>query len=274
MFVERNWITSNIHERKTNPVVDFKCQLHMFPFEKLNFSDATDYTVKSIAEKYDNLYLGLSGGYDSEYVLRAFIRNGVKINPVIVKLIDNSLETSYAFNACRKLGIDPIVISVTEKEMLLNYKEIYDVFNFSGPGCIGMIYAAKYVKENNGVFIHADMFEGLSGGNIKAKNDNFCTNIWDYFLYGLYPKVAMSIPFFLYNPSIIYSILKFIQDYPEDITWQEMKYELYNIDFRPKLQTIFSPTVNDIMKKIMVNKKIANNVHYFGKLKHLIDRFN
>ena len=79
MITKNNWLATNLAERTINPTVDFELIINPYPFKKMDFNSAVEMTIKEIAGKYSNFYLGLSGGYDSEFVLRAFHKFGIPI---------------------------------------------------------------------------------------------------------------------------------------------------------------------------------------------------
>ena len=70
-----NWIQHNLTQRLIDKSVDFKLELTPSKFKIMDFHDAANYTARRIADLNIPLYLALSGGVDSEYILLCFHRN-------------------------------------------------------------------------------------------------------------------------------------------------------------------------------------------------------
>ena len=73
----------------------------------VTYQDHFEPAAKLIAQKYKNLYLLLSGGLDSEFVLSVFLHMGMDIKPVIMNLNTfdginyNYFESKYAYEYCK-----------------------------------------------------------------------------------------------------------------------------------------------------------------------------
>ena len=61
MITKNNWLTTNITNRLNDSSCDFDIKINPYPFKKMDFQSAVDYTVGEITSKYSNLYLGLTG---------------------------------------------------------------------------------------------------------------------------------------------------------------------------------------------------------------------
>ena len=55
--------------------------------------ECIDYAVEKITEKYENFYVALSGGIDSEFVANSLLERGINFIPVIVNLETNKIES-------------------------------------------------------------------------------------------------------------------------------------------------------------------------------------
>lgn len=68
--------------------------------------------AKAILEQYPNIHLALSGGWESQVALRAFIDAGVKPNVIIVKYPNNLNDADVipAVETCKHFGIEPKII--------------------------------------------------------------------------------------------------------------------------------------------------------------------
>jgi hypothetical protein len=68
--------------------------------------------AKSIIEQYPDIHLALSGGWESQVALRAFIDAGHKPRVIIVKYPNNLNDNDVipAMASCRQYGIEPVII--------------------------------------------------------------------------------------------------------------------------------------------------------------------
>ena len=195
--------------------------------------------------------MALSGGYDSEFILRFFTSQQIQITPVIVRC-QNDEETQYAFKACKELSIDPVVIEITEREFYKVYIErILKITKGVGHNSTPSVIVADYVQKNNGTLITGGhlMEDGpVSFQKFLGLND------WDFYLDITHPNLT-NIDFLLYNPQVLYSSL------PDrfDQTWQEYKQDLYKLQYRNKIFPKFSDA---FMTSLNLKKTLANKTSY------------
>jgi PP-loop superfamily ATP-utilizing enzyme len=81
-----------------------------------------------MADDYnDRLWISLSGGMDSEFVLKVGLENKVPITPVIVQTSGNSEEILWALKFCKERNVVPTILKISDRELIsLWYKQIYD----------------------------------------------------------------------------------------------------------------------------------------------------
>jgi hypothetical protein len=249
MITKNNWLASNLADRASNPTVDFTLTIKPYPFKKMNFDSAVEMTVNEIAKKYTNLYLALSGGYDSEFVLRAFHKFNIPITPVIVCYC-NEIENKFAYSACKDLGIIPVTITLTDDQFLNYLKEkVFNPFNGSGYNATHVMFAAEYAEQHRGTLITGVNWIGAADP-IKIADDYASAHEWDHYTYYEYPLVN-KIDFFLYTIELMYSM------FPEtdDGFWPAYKQKLFNIEYREKVRAKYTPPVISEMRKILGNKE-------------------
>ena len=233
---KNNWITTNLLERYTNREANFVLTFNPYPFKKMSFEDAVEMTVKEIADKYSNLYLALSGGYDSEFILRAFHKHGVPITPIIV-LYGNEVESAWAYKACKELEITPIEIAITDDQFIeYFYQKIYQKFNGIGFHGTQVLFAAEYAEKHNGTLLTGGHFIGTFDTNIADDYASTCE--WDFYTDYLYPSIN-KIDFYMYTLELTYSM------FPEhnEGKWAYYKHKLLNLEFRDKVRAVYSPEV-------------------------------
>jgi hypothetical protein len=80
------------------------------------------------SQKQGKLHLLYSGGLDSEYVLSVFLKLGMEIQPVIMKLrsdtgeIYNIHELNYAFEYCNQKNLSPTIVDLNFDEFVRSGK--------------------------------------------------------------------------------------------------------------------------------------------------------
>lgn len=245
-----NWFRTSLN----NPLENFKVEFKPYPFRLDTFYNNAVKTLKLINEKYDNLYLGLSGGLDSEFVMKIAMENDIKITPVIVISPFNTIERDYAIYFCKTNQIKFEIFNLDEKTFIeAMIKKIYNR-NFHNYFNALNLCLADFVKSKGGVLLtgFGDPFEVLSYPTNMSEVITFAE--WDFYL-DYYDSDHPNC-FFTYTPELLYS---FINEIDYNLPLQEAKANLYKLNFRPKID--YSPV---IVKKIFSSlPTINNNLHYF-----------
>ena len=241
MLTKNNWLQSNIKDRFIDKSVNLELSINLYPFKCMTFNEAADYTCKEIYKEYKNLYLALSGGLDSEYVLRAFHRNNIPIQPIIV-CCGNEKENEYAYKACNELQITPIIINVSERLFLEYFLQYICMNGGIGYNSTQRVFAHEYACKNNGILITG---ENLLGDDKQTINDYEYAfiNEWDF-----YEELSFNknyINFFLYTAELTYAIAP--RNY---IRWNEYKCLIYNIEYRNKMKAKYSEELSLILQKL------------------------
>lgn len=271
MTTENDWIDTNIYERVLVPNLSFHVRLRPYPFREMNFQDAADYTTKRIYEKHKKIYIALSGGADSEFVVRCFHRNKIPFQVIIVKTSGNFKELIYAYKLCDELDIIPIIINLKDADYLRIYfedvvKKIHGYGIYAIPG----IVACRYAKDNDGVLIIGEhMIEGEKPDQDGTVRIRPAMNEWDTYN-ECFVGEEYNIPFFLYTLELTYAMLNAIYDDKEPIDiW---KCSLYGVELRPIMEYEFSKEFKDGLEKIFnMRKKKAIPNHSFGNRGELME---
>jgi hypothetical protein len=243
MKTKNDWINGNIAERITDPRSSFNITLNPYPFKKLDFNSAVKLTVNEISNSYSNLYLALSGGYDSEFTLRAFHKMNIPITPIIV-CYANKAEREFAYKVCVELQIKYLEIHITDDDYLNYYTEnIYKKFNGAGHNATQSGFAAEYVATNGGTLIICNHLIGEYG--IISDDEFASSSEWDFYLENIYPDTNI-INFFLYTAELAYSMMP---EHNGD-TWQNYRQKLYNIKYRDKIRPEYSIHVELKLKEL------------------------
>lgn len=239
-------------------------------FKKKNKKESIDNAVQKITEKYENLYLALSGGVDSEFVANCLVERGIKFVPVIVKFETNKIESWYAFKWCYENKIKPIIISFTEEEIINYFPKIAKehgvpfycslqlllseiIYNYGGSLLFG---GEEFFQRDR--FLNSDMLplsENLSTDNysfaVEKKNKNHSGG------------------FLTYTPELIVNIIEEI-DYskPPEIALAEY----YGVIPRPKINSHMNLFLNRKIHelKMETDKETTVSVYDIGSKKDFL----
>ena len=267
MLTKNNWFNCNLIERINNPNIDFKVTINPYRFEIMDFDNASEFVAKSIQKEYNNLYLGFSGGLDSDFIVTLLHELKIPFKPIIVNSNYNKLERSYAFFKCKKINLSPIVIDCTEELYFNIYKkDIFSKFNGVGINAVPLLIAGYYCQKNNGTLI--------SGEHIIDDSDSIdlvSINEWDFYQDYIFNK---TIGLLNYTPEIVYSI---VNSYDKTPT-QEFKTKLFNLDFRPKFKNVFSEElnykINELNSKRKCNPITSINLDNKKEFLQMMDSWN
>lgn len=196
---QKDWVRTNIEERRKNKSLFFDGELGPEPFTRKDFKTACEDAAWNLTvEGWGPLYLALSGGLDSTHVLETFARLDLEINPVIVIIHDAPTwmaEARHGLLACSRLGIIPHVINISMAQLLYVFeKQIVDGFNGMGVWSTPSVIVASYVKPRGGFVI--------TGENIFDQGE-LVMNEYDYYVDALAPFC----PFYMYDPAILHASL-------------------------------------------------------------------
>lgn len=271
MITHENWFNTNIRDKLTNINFELKLQWNLKPFKKMRFHEAADYTAKLIAKQTNKpIYIGLSGGYDSEYTLSTFMRNNIKVIPLIVTCDGNQTETAYAFHFCRINNLEPKVLHMSDKDLLRVYlRDIVGKMRAKATNMVATVYACDHVTSMNGIFISSDHLF-TDGFETVQSNDAFCVAEHDDYLYALFPETE-ALQFFMYTPELCQSMIESLTT--EDLTWPEAKWELYGLTFRPKIKYKYSDKILYAMNGVQ-GKNLSHSVITLGNREKTLKIFD
>jgi hypothetical protein len=240
MGTKNNWLKTNIAERLTNPALDFKVWHNVETVKNDDWATALFDTVTDFSRISKKLYIPLSGGMDSEFVFESL--KHLYPTPIIVDTPGNKLESTYAFHYCRKNNLTPVVIEMSEKQMLhIYYEDIFTKLNGYGSNAVSQLIAGRYAEDNGGVAVIGE--HGYDGANE-----------WDFYNDALIHE-DNTIYFFMWTPEIV----KVMQNEYEGEDHQEFKYRLYNVPFRPKMYYSYSSLYETAITAIRSKRSIMPN---------------
>ena len=246
---ENNWINDNFTE--SGLTSDYAVKFNLYEFKPQDFDIAAREAAVKISKKYKNLYVGLSGGIDSEYVLVCFHKLNIPIIPLVILCNGNQEESKYALKICEKLNLKPVIIECSDEEILnicVNF--IFKKLNGIGFESATRAIAANYVKNNNGTLVCGEHIIG--DGNILIKHSEYAMNEWDGYDSLHYGD---QIGFFTYTPELTYSMISGNTLDGENISWKEYKSKLFGLEMRDKMHYIYPERIQKINDAMNVSSK-------------------
>lgn len=160
-----SWFNTSFTPRDDNTgLTDFKVNIQTHPFERdLDFVRCGGRVAEHILNSYtEDIYVGLSGGQHSEYVLRRLVdADADRVTPLIISLPWNSEEVAYARSLCTKLGVEPWVMEYNDRQWLYNK---FNSLTYS-QGRVGFIQSA--------VLLASELVEGQGGKLVTGGGHHF-----------------------------------------------------------------------------------------------------
>ena len=137
---------------------------------------AAENVANDISATYDNIYVAMSGGIDSEFIAKTFLRLHIPFTPVIVQIEDlNEADIWWAYKWCKDNNIEPVTISKSAADTMKRVIEISSATcSRFGIGLAVMSFLNEYVTSKNGSLVTgAGFFEYFPDSNLNymAKDD-------------------------------------------------------------------------------------------------------
>jgi len=232
-----NWFDINLKKGLNNREIPYEATLSI-PATPLvtDFVLASDQTAKLIANTYQNLYICLSGGLDSEYVATVFLRNNIPFTTIIICTRGNIGEVWFAKHFCDKNNISPIILDYITHENVYLSKLLQFGKELKLRSSIALTthLAAEFVEKNNGALITG------AGEPFSNSNDYDCPmgSILEFEENDHYLTVSFGNThpgaFFSYTPDMLFSLVNSIE---YDKNTQLAKTNLYKIPGRSKIMS-------------------------------------
>lgn len=263
-----NWV-----ELKLNEKAAF-CSLDFSNFNPLSKKAAIEYNVEQITKKYDNLYVSLSGGIDSEFVAQSLHKHGVKFKPVIVDFELNAAEVWYAYRWCYENKISPEIIKLSYDVLLNKMPAFAAHFNTSYIQSMDF-FIEKYVSDRNGQVLTgtAEPFKRIPI-IVDKLTENLSTqldiNLYDYTIDLQFGDKHPS-SFMTYTPEFFYSFIRDV-DYNKPV--QLAMSEYYGVNPRPKFDQAFNTSLNTFISSLSRNVNSLNKLYnfYIGQKDDVLNR--
>jgi hypothetical protein len=226
--------------------------------------ECIDYAVEKITEKYENFYVALSGGIDSEFVANSLLERGINFIPVIVNLETNKIESWFAFKWCYENKKTPLVISLSEEEIVNYFPRISKTNNIPFY-CSPQVLLSKIISGFDGslLFGGEEFFQRdrFLAADMKPMSENLSTDNYSFIV----EKINKKHPggFLTYTPELIVNMVKEI-DYskPPELALAEY----YGVMPRPKINAHMNLFLNRKIHelKIETDKDTIVSVYELG----------
>lgn len=244
-------------DRLNNPSMDFKVSLVPSQFIAKSFIDECSITAQIIANKYNNIYIGLSGGYDSEFVSKVFLENKIPFTPVITIYPGNEEEPKYALRFCLEHNLKPKILRLEAKEVLhIIYHDIIKRLNGIGINSVGCLTAARYAGDNGGVFIESEHIVG--DGSDRIKDFKYYFSEWDFYSSVLTDTQIVS--FFIYRPELTYAMVQEADESYED--WATFKNKVFNCPYRHKIKPRYPLDMHRVISNLLASRSSSPQYQY------------
>jgi hypothetical protein len=254
------WLTTNIKDRVYDHSVDFSVTIKKSVANILGFNLAVRETIDCLVSEGRTLYLGVSGGTDSEYVLGKFVHHKAPFIPVIVHTDCSEEEYTVASDLCRKYDIKPTVIKLTTAEYIKIYKtKILGILNGVGHYGPPSYTVARYAADHDGIYVKSEhlISETIDGKMIVGANE------WDFYNDALH-DYDVTRYFFFHTPDITYSMISAMSG--DDS--QRFKCKLYEIPYRDKIRPVLDPILLSYISQLKQNRSFKPRWDYILGDKH------
>ncbi len=256
-----SFITHNLRNRLTNLNSNFEPIIGVAEQPRTTFEQSATNVCELLYSINRNIFIGLSGGVDSEYVFRKFHSLRIPVTPIIVECDCCANETIIAHRICKEYQVEPVVLAISETDMFMYYYEnIYKAFNGPGIGSVPSLMATEYAKHNNGIFIKSEH-------TIGDMNNRVCVemNEWDFYCNIRHDN---SYNFFVMTPEIVYSIVSAMNDQNS----QTFKCDLFDISYRDKIYPKYARHITLGYNHLMSKREFRPNFSYFAEPKTFIEK--
>lgn len=200
-----------------------------------------------------DIYVGMSGGADSEIVAQSFYEQGIPFTPLITDLYyynihSNYADTWWAKKWCQEHNVTPCILKYSVTKLLIENTQLGEKINARHLYPLHYLSLADYAKQQGGVFvsgqglieyfpdINLDYLHYFQDSNMKDENGNKrtgwlfheCDSYLDVYDPGYHPYNFLS-----WTPEIMHSIVSVRSKYSDG---EVFKHKLYRTLPRPKMQ--------------------------------------
>lgn len=219
----RDWLRVSLNAER------FAIQVNRSAQQLLSFDQACDFNAQQLANDWADqpLYLGLSGGVDSELVANVMVRNAIPFTPFVLEVKGvNDHEVWHAHHWCWRNKVQPLVYRMCvpefERTFLPNLRRLKNTHQV---GLIMILWMADHIAALGGKLITA-----VAELNLDSSNKTFYSNTVDYVM-NLFDGSRHPTGFFSYTPEMVAS---YVKQFDPALDEQYNKINFYGVSPRPK----------------------------------------
>lgn len=157
-FGKDGWIKYRFNRGYSNcfPESDFDVYLDpQTPSNIVSVEVAGNRVAQELYDVYKNIYVAMSGGIDSEWVAKCFLRQGIPFTPIIYESEDlQHTDTYWAVEWCEKNNVTPIIYkdSIPEfSKRILSIASKFCTKEAGGPAILKPL--SKFVEQQGGYLV-------------------------------------------------------------------------------------------------------------------------
>lgn len=232
----------------------------------ISFDDACDQAAKEIYQQHKNLYLGLSGGADSEYVATCLHRNNIPFTPLILQYnnteySDQKYESWYAKHWCKSHDIAPVLLNLDDYVGSWHDTASYEKLKprlWGGAITAGLL--CKFVEEHHGQLVSGFQLEYYPDHEQMTylqpqlhSYQGFVMEESDFYIEQLSPE-RHPWAFYYWSPEIMAA---YVDQWDVNLTMTENKALIYGTTARPKFdypRDMLSAKQRALRKKLALEK--------------------
>jgi hypothetical protein len=152
------WIKMRFNRNFTDPYLDSDMDAYLVPngpSELKDIDEVGDEIARDIYQTYGKIYVGMSGGIDSEWVAKCFHRQSIPFTPIIYEAEDlMGADTWWARKWCSENNITPVIYKEYLFQFVNGIADLSRNFICRTPGGPYMMSRlSEYVKDHNGYLV-------------------------------------------------------------------------------------------------------------------------
>lgn len=228
----KNWWCASLDPSKNLPVlsIDFNAT----NIQHMTYQAAADYSALLMATRYENLWLAMSGGLDSEFIAEVLYRNSIPFTPVIATCPSSqNFDYFAAMHWCQSHNLDWVEIKfeLDDPRLIGNLVKMIKVYRSWAPGAAINMSIADYVEGQGGQMLTGDpqlvdwQWGDFTGDYWQASGDMFDVR-WLELLVNFRQSERHPGAFYFYTPELVSA---YIREFDTTVNANVAKNRLYKV---------------------------------------------
>ncbi len=207
---KNQWIKYRLNRTYSNPYPEKEIEIYLEPGGPSNIV-SWDVAAKNVAldlhSNYDNLYVAMSGGIDSEFVAQTFLNLKIPFTPIIGNIENiNELDIWWALKWCKDNNKSPVILDIKIEEWINRFTGISSKYcSRFGQATGTMSYINDYVINQQGNLVTgAGFIEYYPDENLSYMH-NEDVNIFDAEVHNLDGSEKQG--YILHEPDVLQAMM-------------------------------------------------------------------